>query len=101
MRDRLSLTLVVGLLVPALARGGMRAPDAVYRWRVLCLDRATGKVLWDQLALEAKPRTPSHPSNTFASETPATDGERVYAYFGMTGLFCFDLGGKLLWKKDL
>src|SRR5262245_12829582 len=53
---------------------GMQPPNAVYRWRVLCLDRATGKVLWDQLALEAKPRIPTHASNTFASETPVTDG---------------------------
>jgi outer membrane protein assembly factor BamB len=68
---------------------------------VLCLDRATGKVLWRQLAQEAKPRIATHGSNTYASETPVTDGERVYAYFGMTGLFCYDAAGKLVWKKDL
>jgi outer membrane protein assembly factor BamB len=76
-------------------------PDAVYRWKILCLDRSSGKVLWEELALEARPRIPTHPDNTFASETPVTDGERIYAYFGMTGLFCYDLAGKLLWKKDL
>jgi outer membrane protein assembly factor BamB len=76
-------------------------PDEVYRWKVFCLDRSTGKVLWEQLALEAKPRIPTHPDNTFASETPVTDGECVYAYFGMTGLFCYDFVGKLIWKKDL
>jgi outer membrane protein assembly factor BamB len=76
-------------------------PDAVYQWRVLCLDRNSGKILWNQLAREGRPRISTHPSNTFASETPATDGERLYAYFGMEGLFCYDLDGKLLWKKDL
>ena len=78
-----------------------KPPDAVYRWKVFCLDRSTGKVLWEALALEAKPRIPTHPDNTYASETPVTDGECVYAYFGMTGLFCYDLAGKLLWRKDL
>lgn len=81
--------------------GGGRPPDAMYRWEVLCLDRATGKVLWKQLALESKPRIPTHGSNTYATETPVTDGERVYAYFAMHGLFCYDLEGKPLWKKDL
>lgn len=81
--------------------GGGRPPDAVYRWQVFCLDRATGNVVWKQLALEAKPRIATHGSNTYATETPVTDGERVYAYFGMHGLFCYDFAGKLVWKKDL
>jgi outer membrane protein assembly factor BamB len=67
----------------------------------MCLDRDSGKVLWEQVAHEAKPTLPTHRTNTYASETPIVDGERVYAYFGMTGLFCYDLEGKLLWKKDL
>lgn len=84
--------------------GGGRSqtpPDAIYQWQVLCLDRVTGNVLWKQTALEAKPRIATHGSNTYASETPVTDGERVYAYFGMHGLFCYDMEGKLLWQKDL
>lgn len=80
---------------------GAQPPDKVFRWEVYCLDRATGKTLWKQLALEGKPRIATHGSNTYASETPVTDGERVYAYFGMTGLFCYDLEGKQLWTKDL
>jgi outer membrane protein assembly factor BamB len=78
-----------------------RPPDAVYRWEVYCLDARTGKELWKQVATEAKPRISKFQSNTYATETPVTDGERVYAYFGMTGVFCFDLAGKLLWKVDL
>ena len=81
-------------------RGGS-PPNAVYTWKVLCLDRGTGKVLWEQTAKESKPTIPTHGQNTFASETPITDGERVYAYFGMTGLYCYDVTGKELWKKDL
>lgn len=81
--------------------GGGSPPNVVYRWEVYCLDRGTGKVLWKELALEGKPRIPIQPSNTYATETPVTDGERVYAYFGMHGLFCYDFAGKLVWKKDL
>src|SRR5205807_5677031 len=61
----------------------------------------TGKVLWKQVALEGKPRVPTQPSNTYATETPVTDGERVYAYFGMHGVYCYDLAGNLVWKADL
>jgi outer membrane protein assembly factor BamB len=82
--------------------GRMRPPpDVMYRWEVYCLDAADGKVLWKQTATEQKPAIPIHPSNTYATETPVTDGERVYAYFGMTGVFCFDMSGKQLWKADL
>jgi hypothetical protein len=82
--------------------GGKKAPpDVVYQWKVICLDRASGKVLWNETALEGKPKTSIHSSNSYATETPVSDGERVYAYFGMTGLFCFDMSGKQLWKKDL
>jgi outer membrane protein assembly factor BamB len=81
--------------------GGGKPPDVVYRWEVYCLDRPTGKVLWKQTALEGKPRIPTQASNTYASETPVTDGERVYAYFGMHGLYCYDFAGKQVWKKDL
>ena len=82
--------------------GGPNAPpDAVYRWEVHCLDAASGKTLWKQVAAERKPTIATHISNTYASETPVTDGERVYAYFGMVGVFCYDFSGKLLWSKDL
>ena len=80
---------------------GAQAPNELYRFEVHCLDLATGKTLWKQLALEAKPRIPTHSTNTYASETPIVDGQRIYAYFGMTGLFCFDMEGQPLWKKDL
>jgi outer membrane protein assembly factor BamB len=81
--------------------GRQRPPDAVYQWEVYCLDAADGKVLWKQTAAQGKPRTPKQASNTYATETPVTDGERVYAYFGMTGVFCYDFAGKLVWKADL
>jgi outer membrane protein assembly factor BamB len=81
--------------------GGGRPPDEVYRWQIYCLDRNSGKVLWKVTAREGKPRIPTQPSNTYASETPVTDGERVYAYFGMHGVYCYDVNGKFQWKVDL
>jgi outer membrane protein assembly factor BamB len=94
-----------------LGRGGPRGfggfgrqqppPDTVYKWEVYCLSAADGKVIWKQTAAEGRPTIPINPSNTYATETPVTDGERVYAYFGMTGVFCFDMTGKLVWKVNL
>lgn len=81
--------------------GGDEPPKEDYRLEVHCLDRAMGKTLWTQVARQGRPLIPKHSSNTFATETPVTDGERVYAYFGMHGLYCYDFSGKLLWKKDL
>jgi outer membrane protein assembly factor BamB len=80
---------------------GGTPPDAVYRWEVHCLDAATGKTLWKQVAAQHKPKTSINASNTYATETPVTDGERVYAYFGMTGVYCYDFEGRLVWEKDL
>jgi outer membrane protein assembly factor BamB len=81
--------------------GGGAPPDVVYKWTITCLDLKTGKELWKETAREDKPKIATHGSNTYASETPVTDGERVYVYFGMHGLYCYDLNGKQLWKKDL
>jgi outer membrane protein assembly factor BamB len=80
---------------------GRRAPSAVYKWEVYCLSAADGKVLWKQTAAERRPALAITNFNTYATETPVTDGDRVYAYFGMTGVFCYDLAGKLLWKADV
>ena len=76
-------------------------PDKLYSWKLICLDGATGKVLWERTAHEGKPRATVNRNNTYASETPATDGEHVIAYFGNTGLYCYDVSGNLVWSKDL
>ena len=76
-------------------------PEGIYRWMVYCLDLESGELLWDRIAYEGKPGIPTHRDNTYASETPVTDGEMVYAYFGMTGMFCYDFDGNLIWEKDL
>ena len=71
------------------------------RYMVYALDAATGKIKWEQEAHKGRPSGGRHRKNTYASETPFTDGERLYVSFGQNvGLFCYSLDGKLLWKKQ-
>lgn len=74
---------------------------AEHSWRVLALDRKTGKVLWEQVAHTGVPLVKRHTKATHANSTPATDGEHVVALFGSAGLYCYGVDGKLHWKKDL
>jgi len=66
---------------------------------VYCIDFNTGGIRWAREVHRSTPTSARRLENSFASETPVTDGERVYAYFGNVGLFCFDFNGKLLWKQ--
>lgn len=70
-------------------------------WLVYAFAWDTGKKLWEREVHAGVPATSVHLKNTYASETPVTDGERVYAYFGNVGLFCLDLAGKEVWSKKL
>src|ERR1051326_864033 len=72
-----------------------------HQWRLLALDKHTGKVLWDKLGYEGVPRATRHPKSPHSSSTPATDGRYIVAIFGSEGLFCFSSDGNILWKKDL
>lgn len=76
-------------------------PESEHFWKVVCLDLASGKPFWERTAWQGKPATPLHIKNSYASETPVTDGKRVYAYFGNVGIFCYDLEGKPLWSKKV
>ena len=78
-----------------------KASSAVHHWIVYCFDWRSGKTLWQKTVHKGKPAQPVHIKNTYASETPVTDGERVYFYFGNVGVFCFDLEGKALWRKNV
>ena len=71
------------------------------RFMVYSFDVKTGKVRWEQEAHKGLPIGGRHRKNTYASETPATDGERVYALFGNIGLFCFAMDGKPLWSYKI
>jgi len=81
--------------------GGEAVPQPEQKFEVLCLDRKTGKLLWQRTAKIAIPHEGYHRAyGSFASNSPATDGKYVYAFFGSRGLYCYDFNGKLIWQKD-
>lgn len=75
--------------------------DVVYDFEVICIDIESGKEIWKKIAYHGIPRYKTHRDNNYAPETMVTDGKHVYAYFGMTGLYCYDMDGNLVWEKDL
>lgn len=76
-------------------------PKGEYKWAVYDYDLKTGKRRWEREVKAAVPSGAKHLKNSYASETPVTDGERVYVYFGNVGLFVFDMNGKPLWSKPM
>jgi outer membrane protein assembly factor BamB len=80
------------------------APEEVpadVRWVLYALDAASGKIVWQAEPHKGKPFGGRHRKNTYASETPATDGERVYVYLGNIGVFAYTVGGALAWSHPL
>ena len=73
---------------------------ATHRWLILYLDLKSGRELWRQEAYRGTPPSPLHVKNPYASETPVTDGERVYACFGNVGVFCYAFDGRKLWSTN-
>jgi hypothetical protein len=72
-----------------------------HRWIVYSIDFDTGRVRWQRDVRNIVPPKPKHIKNSFASETPVTDGERVYVFFADIGLFAFDMQGTLAWTKEM
>lgn len=104
--DRVFLTTVVekGDATPpkkGLYFGGERLtpPTTEHEWKVLCLSLSTGEILWDRTVHQGTPSWACHIKNSYASETPVTDGERVYSYFGNLGVFCHDFAGNEVWSR--
>jgi outer membrane protein assembly factor BamB len=82
-------------------RGNDTPNKGLHRWLVYCFDANTGHVLWKHEAHTGEPKVPRHPKSTYASETPTTDGKRLYVLFGDMGLYCYDLNGKQLWSHKI
>ena len=82
--------------------GGMRSEAITqqYQFAVLCLDRATGKTLWQKIVRETVPHEGHHRDHGFASASPVTDGKLLYAFFGSRGLHALDFEGNVKWEKD-
>ena len=82
--------------------GGERPiPQDEHRAMLYSVDLKTGKIVWEKEVWRGVPGFSRHLKNSFASETPTADNERIYAHFGQFGLFCYDKSGKLLWTHKL
>jgi outer membrane protein assembly factor BamB len=106
--DKIFVTSVVNLGDDQAPKKGLyfggeqkQPPQAEHQWNVVCLDLNDGHIVWERTAHAGTPATTIHIKNSYASETPVTDGERVYAFFGNVGLYCYDLDGKLIWKHEV
>jgi outer membrane protein assembly factor BamB len=92
---------IKGLYDPGDDQGSVKAAS-VHRWIVYDVDFTSGRIRWQRELHNAAPTTSRHIKNTFASETPVTDGERVYVYFGSIGLVAaLDMNGKTVWTRNI
>jgi outer membrane protein assembly factor BamB len=105
--DRLYLTTAVSSdpdasFKPGLYGSGEASADrSAQEWRILCLDKKSGRLLWQKTATKGPPKDKRHIKSTYANSTPATDGKTVVALFGSEGLFAYTVDGAFLWKKEL
>jgi outer membrane protein assembly factor BamB len=72
----------------------------VHEFKVLLVDRETGKIKWAKTVNKEMPVEGTHNLGSWASNSPCTDGEFIYAYFGSRGLFCLDFEGNIIWERD-
>ncbi len=87
---------------PGLYGDGDASEDmSVHKFVLYCLDKKSGKIIWERTAHKGVPRSKRHIKATYNNCTPVTDGRHVIAHFGAEGLHAYDLEGKFLWKKDL
>ena len=75
--------------------------EGPHAFKLYCINRKTGKIMWERTAHEGTPKIKRHPKSSHANPTPATDGKNLIVFFGSEGLYNYDLDGKLRWKKDL
>ena len=74
--------------------------SSVHEWKVYCIEKNSGKILWDRTSYKGVPKMKRHPKSTHANTSVATDGKNVVAFFGSEGLFCYDMNGNLQWQKS-
>lgn len=101
--DRIFVTSAVGekeLPTPHVGGypGGHLQDKGIHRWMLYCLNFKSGEITWQTEVHKGLPKEKRHPRNSYATETPVTDGERVYAYFANQGLFCYAVTGEKLWE---
>ena len=75
--------------------------EPLYKFNLMAINRSNGDVLWEKTLRKIVPHEGIHGDASFASNSPVTDGEHIYAYFGSRGLYCLDMKGNLKWEKDI
>lgn len=104
--DRLFITTAVsskdnaGIKTGIYGEGEPVPDSSVHDWKILCIDKNSGKILWERKAYTGIPKVKRHPKSTHANASVATNGQYAVAFFGSEGLYCYDMSGKLVWKKD-
>lgn len=105
--DKIFLTTVVNTGTDEKPKKGLyfggnrpEAPADEHQWKVLCLSLETGEIVWERDAHVGLPNVGKHLKNSYASETPATDGESIFAYFGNQGLYVYDMEGNPKWSRE-
>jgi len=78
-----------------------KSTEFIHKFAVISVDRTSGKMQWQTVVREELPYSSTHEFGSWASNSPVTDGEHIYAYFGSHGLYCLNLEGKILWERDL
>ena len=82
-------------------RRGGDGPTNTYKFDLIALSRSDGSILWQKTLREIIPHEGTHQDASMASNSPVTDGEHIYAYFGSRGLYCVDMEGNVKWEKDI
>ncbi len=72
-----------------------KSTDYIHKFAVISVDRNSGKILWQTIVREELPYSHTHEFGSWASNSPVTDGEHIYAYFGSHGLYCLISRGSL------
>ncbi len=104
--DKLFITTAVSKsddqgIKPGIYGDGLPVPDSsAHDWKVFCIDKNSGKVIWEKTSCSGIPKIRRHPKSTHANTSVATDGKYAVAFFGSEGLYCYDYDGKLIWKKN-
>jgi len=104
--DRLFITTAVsskdsaGIKIGIFGDGEPVPDNSVHDWKIMCIDKNSGKILWERTAYTGIPKVKRHPKSTHANASVATNGQFAVAFFGSEGLYCYDMSGKLVWKKD-
>ena len=105
--NQIFVTSVISSGAATAPKPGLYAGTLVYdskvphRWMVHAFDFATGRMRWQRELRNMAPPGPKHLKNSFASETPVTDGERVYVYFASIGLFALNMTGEVVWTREM